>query len=189
MSQGIHWDLYLPSEASPEALLTELRTYLWTLGFGYIGPVIHRSGAAADFSTIPDTDPDRYAMIMARRLVFLGPDPVQAHTHRLQDLLPLEVYGLLTVPASGHEPAVFDFGRYPTSTLDQSNGQTIATGCDTGWWGHGFCTTRGERPAHDRVLKALDFLSTHKAVAAIRDETHGPDRILDFAHTTSISDD
>jgi hypothetical protein len=184
MSQGIHWDLYLPDNAAPATLLDELRVHLWTQDFHYIGQVIHRIGEATDFSTLADTDPDRYPMIAARRLLFLGPDT--AGVHRIQELLPLEAYALLTAPAPGCEPAVFGFGRYPDSVVNQMTGKEIKTGVGSGWWGHSFCTTRGERPAHGRVLKALDFLQAHQALAALKDETDFAPQIIDPEHAAVI---
>jgi hypothetical protein len=187
MGQTIHWDLYLPASSDPGSLLEDLRTHLGTQSFGYVGQVIHRSAPGTDFSPLPDTDPDCYPMILARRLFFLGPHPSQPSVHRLQEYLPLQAYALLTVPASGCEPAVFGFARYPATIADHLTGEALKTGCGEGWWGHAFCTTRGERPAHDRVLKALDFLATHKAVAAINDEAHGHPQVLDSEHARVIS--
>jgi hypothetical protein len=185
VSQTIHWDLYLPDAANPSALLEELRAYLWTQSFSYVGQVVHRSGENANYAKLHDTDPDRYPMIVARRLLFTGTDP--SGDYRIQDILPLEVYALLSVPVGGCEPAVFAYGRYPASILNELDGQNLATDCGEGWWGHGFCTTRAERPAHDRVLKALDFLRAHNAIAAIRDDTSFGPQIFDSIHALAIA--
>jgi hypothetical protein len=186
MSQGIHWDLYLPEGAAPGVLLEELRTYLWTQGFRYIGQVIHRTGEAADFSSMVESDPDRTAMILARRLLFLGRQDGVSGAYLIQDVKPVEAYALYTAPADGCEPAVFGFAHYPMEVPDVTTGEMVKTGCGEGWWGHAFCTTGRERTAHNRVLKALHFLRLRNAVAAIQDETSGDPEIFDDEHAAVI---
>ena len=184
MSLSVHWDLYLPKTAAAGGVLEELRSYLEMQNFYYVGPLVHRSGEEADFRNLAHGEPDRYAMIIARRLLFMGRGP-KPDVNYIQDVLPLEVYALLTSPGAGAEAAVFALGRYPAKVVNLASGEEVPTGCGEGWWGHGFCNARGV--AHARLFKALDFLAARGALAGVNDEIGMESEILDPEHAVVVA--
>jgi hypothetical protein len=161
MGLTIHYGLSIPRNDAREArrLLAALRQEALGLPFQSLSDIGHFVGQEADYRKA-GAEPWRWFLVQAQGFVRDPLDP-----HAAYSVPPLEIYGFMTLPGGGCEPANLGLCLYPEE-MARPDGTKLPCGLQ-GWAWKSFCKTQY---ANDPRCGGLaNFLACHLLVVSVLD--------------------